>query len=65
MSKNIATQAENKINIIGKLLDTTFGEGTLSDGRRYERAIMTIRVTQTYGGREDFYPVHGTINACF
>ena len=53
MSKDIMIQAENKINVVGKLLDTTFGEGTLTDGRHYERATLTIRVTQTYGGREE------------
>ena len=52
--KNIMTQAENKFTIAGKLLDTTFGEGTLSsDGRHYKRANLTVRVTQTYGGRTE------------
>lgn len=53
MSKEIATQATNKVTIIGKLLDTSFGNGTLSDGRKYERANLTIRTTQTYEGREE------------
>lgn len=53
MSKDIMKQAQNKINVVGKLLDTTFGEGVLTDGRRYERATLTVRVTQTYGGREE------------
>lgn len=51
--KEITVQAQNKINIVGKLLDVTFGEGSLSDGRHYERASLTVRVTQTYGGREE------------
>lgn len=53
MSKEISEQALNRVNIVGKLLDVTFREGTLSDGRKYESANMTIRVTQTYGGREE------------
>lgn len=51
--KDINVQAQNKINIVGKLLDTTFGAGTTSDGRQYERATMTVRVTQTYNGQEE------------
>lgn len=51
--KDITIQSQNKVNIVGKLLDTTFNTGTLSDGRPYERATLTVRVTQTYGGREE------------
>ena len=51
--KNVTEQALNQINIVGKLLDVTFRNGTLSDGRAYESANMTIRVTQTYGGQEE------------
>ena len=51
--KDIMIQSQNKINIVGKLLDVTFGTGNLSDGRPYERATLTIRVVQTYGGREE------------
>ena len=53
MSKDIMMQSTNKINISGKLLDATFGDGKLSDGRYYKRATITVRVTQTYGGREE------------
>lgn len=54
MSKDIMKdQALNKVTIIGKLLDVTFRDGQLKDGRAYESANMTIRVTQTYGGREE------------
>lgn len=53
MSKDIMTQAMNKINVVGKLLDVTFRSGTLSDGRAYESANLTIRVNQFYGGREE------------
>lgn len=45
MSKNVMTdQSLNEINIVGKLLDTTFRSGKLSDGRDYESATLTIRV---------------------
>jgi len=53
MSKSIQVQAENKLTLQGKLLDVNFGNGKLSDGRPYERATVTIRVTQTYGGKEE------------
>ena len=51
--KSINIQATNKLNLAGKLLDVTFGEGKLADGRNYERATVTIRVTQTYNGKEE------------
>ena len=53
MSKNIMEQATNKVNIVGKLLDTTFREGKTSTGQTYESWNFTVRVTQTYGGREE------------
>lgn len=53
MSKDIMTQANNKINVVGKLLDAVINDGKLNDGRRYKRANITVRVTQTYGGREE------------
>jgi hypothetical protein len=51
--KSIQVQAGNKLNLAGKLMDVSFGEGTLSDGRHYERATVTIRVTQTFGGKTE------------
>lgn len=53
MSKDIMTQANNKINVVGKLLDAVIVDDKLGDGRKYKRANLTIRVTQTYGGREE------------
>lgn len=53
MSKSIQVQAANKLNLQGKLLDVALGNGKLTDGRPYERAAVTIRVTQTYGGKEE------------
>lgn len=51
--KNLDVQAQNNVNITGKLISTTFGEGTMSDGRFYERANMVIRVTQTVDNTEE------------
>ena len=51
--KSVQIQANNKINLCGKLMDVAPGSGKLSDGRPYERATVTIRVTQTYGGKEE------------
>lgn len=51
--KNINEQAQNKVNIVGKLLDVTFRTGTMKDGRPYESANLTIRVTQTFGGQTE------------
>ena len=53
MSKSISIQAGNKINLAGTLMDVTPGSGTLSDGRPYKRATVTIRVTQSYGGKTE------------
>lgn len=53
MSKSIQIQANNKLNLAGILMDVTPGEGKLSDGRPYKRATVTIRVTQTYGGKTE------------
>ncbi len=53
MYKDINTQAQNKVTVIGKLMDVAMGDGTLSDGRKYNRATLTVRVTQTFGGRTE------------
>lgn len=53
MSKNIMQQATNKLNIVGKLVDCVFREGITKDGRKYEGANFTVRVTQTYGGQTE------------
>lgn len=61
--RDLSVQAQNKINIVGKLLDVTFGEGKLSDGRAYQRASLTIRANQTFGGREEISEVPVSIFA--
>lgn len=53
MSKNIMEQATNKLNIVGKIIDCTFREGTTSSGSRYESANYTVRVEQTYNGKKE------------
>ena len=53
MSKSISIQAGNKINLAGILMDVAPGEGKLNDGRPYKRATVTVRVTQTYGGKTE------------
>lgn len=53
MSKSISIQATNKLTLAGKLMDVAFGEGKLADGRNYKRATVTIRVTQTFGGKTE------------
>lgn len=51
--KSIQVQAGNKINLAGILMDVAPGEGKLTDGRTYKRATVTVRVTQTYGGKTE------------
>lgn len=51
--KSVNIQAGNKINLAGILMDVAPGSGKLSDGRQYKRATVTVRVTQTYGGRTE------------
>ena len=51
--KSISIQAGNKINLAGILMDVAPGEGKLSDERPYKRATVTIRVTQTFGGKTE------------
>ena len=51
--KSIQVQAGNKINLSGILMDVSFGDGTLTDSRKYQRATITVRVTQTYGGKTE------------
>ena len=51
--KSISIQAGNKLNLAVILMDVTPGSGKLSDGRPYKRATVTIRVTQSYGGKTE------------
>ena len=51
--KSINNQAQNKVSISGKLLDVSFSSGKTKKGVPYERANVTVRVVQTYGGKEE------------
>lgn len=51
--KDLTTQATNKFNIVGKLLDATFREGTTRDGKPYESCNFTVRVKQMVNGVEE------------
>ncbi len=51
--KDLTKQANNKLNIVGKLLDATFREGTTKDGKPYESCNFTVRVTQMVEGVEE------------
>ena len=74
--KDIMNQANNKVTIVGKLLDASFATGKTSAGKAYERANLTVRVTQTYSGRTETsevpvsafatqYTNKGTINPAY
>lgn len=63
MSKSITEQALNRVNIIGKLLDATFWDGKMKDGRNYIRASITVRVNQTFNGREETSEIPVTLFA--
>lgn len=61
--KNLTHMSENKINVVGKLLDVTAADGKLSDGRYYERATLTVRVRQAYNDREEISEIPVSIFA--
>ena len=51
--KTLHDQATQKINLVGKIVDATFGSGKTKTEVPYERATITLRVNQTYGGRSE------------
>ena len=51
--KTLEAISQNRVSIVGKLLDKSFATGTTTKGQPYERANITVRVTQTYGGKEE------------
>ncbi len=51
--KTLADQGKNQITIVGKLLDASFASGKTKAGAPYERANLTVRVAQTYGGNDE------------
>lgn len=52
MSREITKQAENKVNIVGKLIEATFGSGN-KDGKEYQRVSYKVRVNQSYEGHDE------------
>lgn len=52
MSREITKQAENKVCIVGKLIEATFNSGN-KDGKEYQRVIYKVRVNQSYEGHEE------------
>jgi len=55
--KNLEVQSRNEVNIVGKLLSTTFREGTASTGKPYESCNYIVRVTQTIEGKEQTHEI--------
>lgn len=51
--RDLTTQATNKLNIVGKLLDATFREGETKDHKPYESCNFTVRVTQQVNGVQE------------
>jgi len=51
--RDLNTQATNKFNIVGKLLDKTFREGTTRDNKPYESCNFTVRVNQMVNGVQE------------
>lgn len=61
--KTITDQAQNKVNLVGKLISVDFNHGKTKDGRDYESANAIVRVTQTFGGREEISEIPVSIFA--
>ena len=51
--RDLTTQATNKLNIVGKLLDATFREGETKYHKPYESCNFTVRVTQQVNGVQE------------
>lgn len=61
--KTLKEQSTNKLTLAGTLMDVQFGDGKLTDGRPYKRATVTVRVNQTYGGREETSDIQASMFA--
>lgn len=56
--KNLEIQSKNEVNIVGKLLSTTFREGTIqSTGKPYESCNYIVRVKQEISGKEEIHEI--------
>ena len=51
--KTLNDQSTNKVTIVGKLLDATFNSGKTKAGASYEKANITVRVAQHFGGHDE------------
>ena len=51
--KTLTNQGQNQVKIIGKLLDASFRSGKTKAGVPYESATVTIRVAQSFDGRDE------------
>lgn len=55
--REINVQATNKVNIVGKLIEAQFREGTTKDGKPYESCNYTVRVHQTIEGKDEIHEI--------
>lgn len=61
--KTLADQGNNKITIVGKLLDAAFTSGKTKTGASYDKANITVRVAQTFGGHDEVSEIPVTLFA--
>lgn len=55
--RDINVQATNKVNIVGKLIEAQFREGTTKDGKPYESCNYTVRVHQNIEGKDEIHEI--------
>lgn len=51
--RDLTIQSANQITVVGKLLECDIKEGMTKANKPYARANLTVRVTQTYRGKEE------------
>ena len=61
--KEITNQSMNNVNIVGKLINTTFREGKTSEGKPYESVTFLVRVTQDVDGKQETSEISTSIFA--
>lgn len=62
--KKLDKQSINKVNIVGKLLETTFREGTTkNDNKPYESCNYIVRVNQVIEGKEEIHEIPASVFA--
>lgn len=55
--RTLMDQSKNEINIVGKLLSTTFREGNTRDGKPYESCSYIVRVNQIIEGKDEIHEI--------